>query len=294
MDDRIQAIAADAALDVLHRFKQDHLGWTDDRTPVDEVVSWLGLEIATFHPNDYAEGTYGWLEPEEDLIWLRRDLPETLRRFTLAHELGHVILHRNAGHSASIALPIPNTEISQSTEQLGIEPTFEDPCQAPDVREEVTGLIDSERAEELLGIGQSYNPRSQRELAANIFASELLMPLERVRTLYLQEHVSPRKFASIFDVSNAAMLNRLAGLLEEPNSSIGKWLQERASEVGEGRHPQGAPPPYPAAPASTYKEKSFKTPPHIRESLPTGGDHKGPPHPSLPPSPLQTIETVSK
>ncbi len=218
MDDRIQAIAIEAARELLQSFKLEHPGWTDDKTPVDSIVSWLGLEVATFHPNDYAEGTYGWLEPEEDLIWLCRDLPETLRRFTLAHELGHVILHRHTGHQAPNPSTTLNTGIPLSAEQPVPDLTSEDPCQAPDVREEVIGPVDSERAEDLLGIGQSYNPRSQRELAANIFAAELLMPLTRVRTLYLQEGVSPRKFASLFDVSTAAMLNRLAGLLEEPIS----------------------------------------------------------------------------
>src|SRR5690348_8870669 len=91
MDDRMQALAVEAARQLLQSFKLEHPQWTDDRTPVDAFLSWLGLEVATFHPNDYAQGTYGWLEPEEDLIWLRRDLPETLRRFTLAHELGHLV-----------------------------------------------------------------------------------------------------------------------------------------------------------------------------------------------------------
>src|SRR5438270_5706329 len=152
MDDRIQAIAVEAARQLLQSFKLEHPEWTDDRTPVDALVSWLGLELATFHPNDYAAGTYGWLEPEEDLIWLCRDLPETLRRFTLAHELGHVILHRHAGHQTHIPLSPLDTGISQSAEQSGPDLSSKDPCQAPDVREEVIGLVDSERAEEMLGI----------------------------------------------------------------------------------------------------------------------------------------------
>src|SRR5205085_3637699 len=49
-----------------------------------------------------------------------------------------------------------------------------------------------------------------------VFAAELLMPLERVRALYLDQHIPANQLAGIFDVSNAAMLNRLAGLLTEP------------------------------------------------------------------------------
>src|SRR5581483_7904278 len=62
----------------------------------------------------------------------------------------------------------------------------------------------------------SYDPRSQRELMANIFAAELLMPLERVHALYLAQQVPPNMLVSTFGVSNTAMLNRLAGLLKSP------------------------------------------------------------------------------
>src|SRR6266849_3336233 len=44
---------------------------------------------------------------------------------------------------------------------------FDDPCKEQDVREGVTDLVFQDQAEELLGIGISYDPRSQREIAAN-------------------------------------------------------------------------------------------------------------------------------
>src|SRR5262249_21878104 len=55
--------------------------------------------------------------------------------------------------------------------------------------------------------------------AANFFAAELLLPFERIRTLYLVERVSPDRLANIFGVSPAALLNRLAGLLKPPVST---------------------------------------------------------------------------
>lgn len=195
MEDHIRTEAVAAARQLLHRFKAQHPAWTDDRTPIDELVSWYGLEVVTFHADDQPPGTYGWLEPGEDLVWLCRNLPGTLRRFTLAHELGHAALHRYAGQ--------------QQEPQL----SHDDPCQGADVQEEVTGQIDHARLEEILGIGQSYNPRSQRELAANIFAAELLMPLERVQALYLTLQTPPQQLAGIFGVSTSAMLNRLTELL---------------------------------------------------------------------------------
>ncbi len=207
--------AVTAARQLLQSFKAAHPDWADDKTPIDELVSWHGLEVTTFDPGDQPQGTYGWLEPGEDLIWLCRDLPETLRRFTLAHELGHAVLHRAPAQR----------------EQQGPELCADDPCQGIEVQEAVTGLIDQEQIEEILGIGQAYNPRSQRELAANIFAAELLMPFERVQTLYLEQQVLPHQLADTFGVSTLAMLNCLARLLNQsftpaiPGSQTGS-LQE--------------------------------------------------------------------
>ena len=204
MDEQLQFEALEAARLLLRAYRETHPAWTNDRTPIDEMVSWLGLEVATFHPDDYPAGTYGFLEEGEDLIWLCRDLSSTLRRFTLTHELGHVVLHRN------MHLPVIE-RIQALLQNAGIDykgASREEPCFAQDVREEVTGLLFQETAEEMLGIGVAYDPRSQRELAANLFAAELLMPLERVRALYLSHTISPGKLAGLFDVSQAALLNR--------------------------------------------------------------------------------------
>jgi DNA helicase II / ATP-dependent DNA helicase PcrA len=216
MDDRMRTLAAGAAYQLLESFKRDHPQWTDDKTPLDELTLWLGLDVSTFHPDDYPQGTYGFLEPGENLVWLCRDLPETLRRFTLAHELGHAILHRQIGYRH---ITFNSLQPGQESEQ-GM--SREDPCQTQDVREEAMGFIYQEQAEELLGIGLSYDPRSQRELEANIFAAELLMPLERVRALYLTKQLPANKLAGVFDVSNAAMLNRVAGLLVETRETPGQ------------------------------------------------------------------------
>src|SRR5579864_6401534 len=151
MDDRMRSEAVETARQLLQRFKADHPEWTDDKTPVDELVTWYGLEVATFHPDDQPQGTYGWLEPGEDLIWLCRGLPETLRRFTLAHELGHAVLHRHADQPHLLEAKLSRDDL----------------CQVVDVQEDITGLLDQDQVEEILGIGQSYDPRSQRELAAN-------------------------------------------------------------------------------------------------------------------------------
>src|SRR5260221_10415535 len=71
-------------------------------TPLDELVAALGLDVAAFAP-ELHPGTLGFLEPGEDLIFLRSGLGEAVRRFTLAHELGHAVLHRTSGNPAEIA-----------------------------------------------------------------------------------------------------------------------------------------------------------------------------------------------
>jgi len=217
MDMSLRLAAVQAARNVLLRFREAHPDWLDEQTPLDELASWLGCEIATFHPDDYPGGTYGFLEPGEHLIWLCRDLSVTLRRFTLAHELGHVILHSHipTGHD------LPVSAWSRSAWMSEESVSAEDPCQMQDISEELDGLVSGSQVEDLLGPGVAYDPRSQRELAANLFAAELLMPLERVWELYVLEQTDPERLAALFGVSQAAILNRLAGLLTERPTSPG-------------------------------------------------------------------------
>jgi ATP-dependent DNA helicase UvrD/PcrA len=211
MDRQVQATAEAVARVLLVRFREAQPAWRDDRTPLDELAAWLGLQIATFHPDDYATGTYGFIDPDEDelLIWLRRDLPETLHRFTLAHEIGHAVLHcRNNARINALLGPLATAVL--------VDLSREDPCHDDDIREQMGAQIDQEQFPEILGMGESYDPRSQRELTANIFAAELLMPIERLRTLYIQERIPARSLADIFAVSQAALLNRLANFLKAP------------------------------------------------------------------------------
>jgi DNA helicase-2/ATP-dependent DNA helicase PcrA len=218
MDTSMRLMAEEAAHQLLQRFRQEYTHTNEDRTPLDELVAWLGLRIGTFHPDDEPEGTYGYVDPDEseNLIWLCRDLPETFRRFTLAHELGHVVLHcysneRIQALLGNLADSIRRYDEQQHTPAL----SREDPCHNTDVQENMQ--LDQEQFEDALGSGHYYDPRSQREIAANIFAAELLMPFERVHACYLDTQTLPASLASTFAVSNAAMLNRLVGMLRLPH-----------------------------------------------------------------------------
>src|SRR5258708_34300845 len=188
MDDHMQRIVETVAHLLLQRFRAEQPQWINDQTPVDSIVSWLGFYVETFYAGDYPKGTYGFMDPDdnENLIWLSRDLSETLRSFTLAHELGHALLHCQNGNRLRTLLPeLDSFMLSLDTAQSFPHLTRTDLCYDNDV----AASLDQEQLQEALGIGHNYDPLSQREVAANIFAAELLMPIERVRTLYLVERV---------------------------------------------------------------------------------------------------------
>ncbi|GAC1354473.1 MAG: UvrD-helicase domain-containing protein [Ktedonobacteraceae bacterium] len=231
MDERMKNIAEEAARLVLRRFRAAFPAWSNDQTPLDELVEWLGLQVELFHAASRPEGTYGYVDPDENehLIWLCRGLSEPMRRFTLAHELGHALLHCNTTTQMDILLGTMPTTIA--TQDYTFIPSSEDLCREVDVQEGSAGAADQEQFQERLGIGQSYDPRSQRELAANIFAAELLMPIERIRTLYLVEQVPPASLATIFHVSTIALLNRLAELLKQPKETRALQKEDTSKAV---------------------------------------------------------------
>ncbi len=74
---------------------------SDQPIPLDDIVRRLGFAVATYHASAHP-GTLGYLEPGEDLIFLRAGLPEPVRRFTLAHELGHALMHRPSASLGAI------------------------------------------------------------------------------------------------------------------------------------------------------------------------------------------------
>ncbi|MBX5450986.1 UvrD-helicase domain-containing protein [Thermogemmatispora sp.] len=239
MEQESRALATLAAR-YLRQCYHDHRPSEAETVPLDELIAWLGLEIATFHPADQPPGTYGYLEPGDNLIWICRTLPEPQWRFTLAHELGHVILHRPL--TAAMRLLLPGLEEMLKPLKLGMatlvreEPDQASLCNEADIREEVGAISDGDSIEELLGPGQSYSPRSQRELTANLFAAELLMPLEEVRALYVEQRQPPLVLAKRFGVSLAAILNRLAGLLKEYPLVMEQREQPRQAAASVSRH----------------------------------------------------------
>lgn len=178
-------------------------------TPIDALAERLGLAVAAFHPSGRRDGALGWLEPGENLIFVREGLPEPVRRFTVAHEIGHAVLHRAGGMAALFGEhPLDVPEI--------VTDTFDD-CNDADV---VTPADPLALNDEMLRPGQAYSARAQRESEANAFAAALLLPADRLLAAYLEGgrperswRSTPRSLAERFGVSEDAVLRRLAALL---------------------------------------------------------------------------------
>ncbi|WP_313256349.1 ImmA/IrrE family metallo-endopeptidase [Stenotrophomonas acidaminiphila] len=92
------------------------LGVTEDRFPLVEVVEHLIpalWEDFTFEVREAGDmgSAHGLTFPEKGLIWLRDDVYQGVLdgqgrdRFTLAHELGHLLLHNSIGMARSIQKP---------------------------------------------------------------------------------------------------------------------------------------------------------------------------------------------
>lgn len=175
----------------------------DAPIPLDALVAELGLTVASFderlHP-----GVLGYLEPGEDLIFLRADLTETMRRFTLAHELGHALLHRRSGLAA---------EIGAAAGDEGLDALR---CEDLDVE------TDAADEDETLRPGQVYSMRAQREGEANAFAAALLLPATATLTTYAALCARNAERPSLalaqrFGVSEEVALRRLVALLTHPD-----------------------------------------------------------------------------
>lgn len=220
-------------------------------TPIDALAERLGLAVAAFHPSGRRDGALGWLEPGENLVFVREGLPEPVRRFTLAHEIGHAVLHRSGGMAALFGehpLTIPDA----------ITDPFDD-CDDADVAAPDDALAPGD---EMLRPGQVYSARAQRESEANAFAATLLLPADKLLAAYLDadgsQHVgraTPRALAERFGVSEDAILRRLAALLvphageADPAKMRASRRQQAKGRSGRLRSTSGnVPPPKHARP----------------------------------------------
>lgn len=221
---------SDAASAALAWLRERSRWRPDTATPVESLARLLGLDVAAFdaalHP-----GVWGYLEPGEDLIFLRAGLSEAARRFTLAHEIGHAVLHRGLESAAAFTGAHANSRLDLSASLTT--------CQSDDV--EQGDFFENET----LSPGQAYNARATVEREANAFAVALLMPdmpfLDTYLAMCARTRFSvasggvTRRLAKRFSVSEDAALRRLQWLLSPEKSA--KALQDTQSLSAMGDDP---------------------------------------------------------
>ena len=205
----------------------ERVSHTDDATTgpvdVDALAEALGLDVETFHPATRRTGALGWLEPGEPLIFLRDGLTRTSRRFTLAHEIGHFLLHRTAAGSDADA----------ADDAGGF-----DGSAACDVGDLDAPVDAASLSAETLRPGQAYSARARRESEANQFASYLLLPATRLLGSYQRveasgEHAGTlRSLAEEFGVSEDVLLRRLSALLVQAP----REMAEETESPGDADH----------------------------------------------------------
>ncbi len=133
--------------------------------------------------DELPEGVSGQLDPEGKTIGYRAADPTTRQHFTIAHEIGHA------------ALKHPPRRLLERTDDINDMPDID----ALTVRD---------------GVYRAYSDHDRWELQANVFAAELLAPVEHVRAAVLSDPGwSVGALARYFGLSRAAMLNQLATAL---------------------------------------------------------------------------------
>ena len=194
----------------------------DLQRPVDMdlVARELGLDVETFHPATRRTGMLGWLEPGERLVFLRDGLPESTRRFTLAHEIGHFLLHRGE---------------ADDEEDDGNAGDALDQQQECDTGDLDTPIDQVSLSSETLRPGQVYSARARRETEANQFAATLLMPAAQLLRSYqdtvgrLEDGDSSaalRALTEVFGVSEDALLRRLTALLVQAPLELADGVED--------------------------------------------------------------------
>lgn len=137
----------------------------------------------------------GWFDPKSNRICVNSVEIPTRRRYTLAHEIAHAILHRSklGGEVHRDAQSV----VSEEDTTIGISELLDVP---------LTDLLQARAQEERL------RQRAIIETEANVFAGCLLMPFQAISYYMSQGVTDIVELADAFGVSKAAMRWRLGKL----------------------------------------------------------------------------------
>ncbi|MCX6238799.1 MAG: ImmA/IrrE family metallo-endopeptidase [Bacteroidia bacterium] len=145
--------------------------------PIKKIAERLGIKIHTYDLGDNISGVLV-INQDQGFIGINPKEPSVRQRFTMAHELGHFLLHKNSSDSI---------------------------------------FIDKEY-KVLFRDQKSATGENKREQEANAFAASILMPrkllIEQIQNHFLDltDEVVVKQLAKMFDVSVIAMTIRISNL----------------------------------------------------------------------------------
>ena len=169
-----------------------------------------GLDVFALPPGDPMLGGARAVFDREYVAY-DAGLPGPAATFSLAHELGHTLLH--GGHGG---------------------------CAPADIDDECDTTLQTAP-----GGVEVYSPRQQREQEANAFAAAFLMPAAELRAAFLAG-LDYNALAARYGVSESAMLNTLAAALLTPQAPAAGGPPPEAADPAPPAAPL-SPPPGPAA-----------------------------------------------
>jgi ATP-dependent DNA helicase UvrD/PcrA len=178
MSVRWQHIRTTAAA-VRHQFAERSTAPTTLPIALDELVECL-WDLTVVRTNTLAADVFGKVEPEREVIRVRRDLPPVRQRFVIAHEVGHVALEGLA------AGPFQDTDDTLDERAAG------------------------ESADE--SAVRTYNTRERHEQEANLFALELLIPADELWHAIQQPDWNIADLSAHFGVSLDAIRTQLVNV----------------------------------------------------------------------------------
>lgn len=158
--------------------------------PVDLIAE---IALGAEHYLDHmADGDSGWFDPSSRRICVNADEPESRRRYTFAHEIGHAVMHTDKLAGAV------HRDSKATVDESRVELTLE--------------VIQMLTANDLIQARASERELRQsayRETEANVFAAALVVPSVRLCEFIDQGITDSAELARMFGVSVAAMDWRL-------------------------------------------------------------------------------------
>lgn len=166
--------------------------------PVEDIADllyFLAIDITDTLPANIA----GQLYVDDRIIVVKKTDAHVRQRFTIAHEIGHFVLH-------VVAEGLLRNEHSCTGECVDAYPAM-DSLGLPGIEASSTAAASSIRHKQ---------DEKRLEIEANCFAAEILMPASLVEAAVEQHGTDSVALARLFDVSPQAMRFRLEKLLFLP------------------------------------------------------------------------------